>query len=150
LLKILAWTGDNATSNDTQNTALGDDPNNSFDSVNRVRCFAHTLNLAVQAFLRPFSPPKKKKKAKTAAGEDEGADDEEDPDEGDDVDPFVLEDDDDMPDLVDVSSSDGPDEDDDQDNSAWEEMDAEERAELLRETDSVKQVITKVCGHSVL
>ncbi|KAJ7786902.1 hypothetical protein B0H14DRAFT_2218220, partial [Mycena olivaceomarginata] len=45
--KILAWTGDNATSNDTQNTALSDNPNNSFDSVNRVRCFAHTLNLAV-------------------------------------------------------------------------------------------------------
>jgi hypothetical protein len=66
------------------------------------------------------------------------------------VDPFVLEDDDDMPDLVDASSSDGPDEDNDQDNSAWDEMDAEERAELLKETDSVRQVITKVCGHSAL
>ncbi|KAJ7192442.1 hypothetical protein GGX14DRAFT_304208, partial [Mycena pura] len=45
--KILAWTGDNATSNDTQNTALANNPNNSFDAVNRVRCFNHTLNLAV-------------------------------------------------------------------------------------------------------
>ncbi|KAJ7768983.1 hypothetical protein B0H16DRAFT_1245185, partial [Mycena metata] len=45
--KILAWAGDNASSNDTQNTALGADPNNSYDPVNRVRCFNHTLNLAV-------------------------------------------------------------------------------------------------------
>ncbi|KAJ7190629.1 hypothetical protein GGX14DRAFT_339402, partial [Mycena pura] len=45
--KILAWTGDNATSNDTQNTALANNPNNSFDAVNHVRCFNHTLNLAV-------------------------------------------------------------------------------------------------------
>ncbi|KAJ7501886.1 hypothetical protein B0H11DRAFT_1641207, partial [Mycena galericulata] len=45
--KILAWAGDNASSNDTQNTSLGQDPNNSYDAVNRVRCFNHTLNLAV-------------------------------------------------------------------------------------------------------
>ncbi|KAJ7769749.1 hypothetical protein B0H14DRAFT_2402475, partial [Mycena olivaceomarginata] len=58
--QILAWTGDNALSNDTQNTSLGDSPNNSFEAVNRIRCYNHTLNLAVQAFLRPFSSPKKK------------------------------------------------------------------------------------------
>ncbi|KAJ7686054.1 hypothetical protein B0H14DRAFT_2230937, partial [Mycena olivaceomarginata] len=45
--KILAWTGDNASSNDTQNISLGDSPNNSFEAVNRVRCYNHTLNLAV-------------------------------------------------------------------------------------------------------
>ncbi|KAJ7052448.1 hypothetical protein C8F01DRAFT_920335, partial [Mycena amicta] len=45
--KILAWTGDNATSNDTQNTTLGDNPNNSFDADNCVRCFNHILNLAI-------------------------------------------------------------------------------------------------------
>ncbi|KAJ7362868.1 hypothetical protein DFH08DRAFT_629038, partial [Mycena albidolilacea] len=45
--KILAWTGDNATSNDTQNTALGRSSENDFDAFNRVRCFNHTINLAV-------------------------------------------------------------------------------------------------------
>ncbi|KAJ7693749.1 hypothetical protein B0H16DRAFT_1280304, partial [Mycena metata] len=45
--KILAWTGDNATSNDTQNTALDRSSENDFDAVNRVRCFNHTMNLAV-------------------------------------------------------------------------------------------------------
>ncbi|KAJ7331047.1 hypothetical protein DFH08DRAFT_617978, partial [Mycena albidolilacea] len=45
--KILAWTGDNATSNDTQNTALDRSSENDFDAANRVRCFNHTMNLAV-------------------------------------------------------------------------------------------------------
>jgi hypothetical protein len=143
--KILGWVGDNATSNDTQNTALGDNPNNAFDSANRVRCFAHTLNLAVSAFLRPFSPPSKKKKKGTAAGDDEGSEDEED-----ETSPFILEDDDDMPDLVSVSSVDGGEEDDERDTSAWDAMDIQEREELLKETDSVKQVITRVCDHSLL
>ncbi|KAF8135962.1 hypothetical protein K438DRAFT_1461803, partial [Mycena galopus ATCC 62051] len=43
--QMLAWTGDNATSNDTQNTTLDASPNNNFESENRVRCFAHSLNL---------------------------------------------------------------------------------------------------------
>ncbi|KAJ7366042.1 hypothetical protein DFH08DRAFT_620356, partial [Mycena albidolilacea] len=40
-------TGDNATSNDTQNTALCRSSENDFDAFNRVRCFNHTINLAV-------------------------------------------------------------------------------------------------------
>ncbi|KAF7291900.1 Dimer-Tnp-hAT domain-containing protein [Mycena indigotica] len=35
--KILAWTGDNATSNDTQNDALSNNLNNAFEAVNRQR-----------------------------------------------------------------------------------------------------------------
>ncbi|KAJ7804947.1 hypothetical protein B0H14DRAFT_2246771, partial [Mycena olivaceomarginata] len=45
--KILAWTGDNVSSNDTQTAAMDESPNNSFDAINRVRCFWHTLNLSV-------------------------------------------------------------------------------------------------------
>ncbi|KAJ7301561.1 hypothetical protein DFH08DRAFT_617215, partial [Mycena albidolilacea] len=44
---ILAWTGDNASSNDTQTDTMSDQPGNSFIARNRVRCIAHTLNLAV-------------------------------------------------------------------------------------------------------
>ncbi|KAJ7587041.1 hypothetical protein C8J56DRAFT_724119, partial [Mycena floridula] len=45
--KILSFTADNATSNDTQTMYLSDNVDNIFDSVNRIRCFNHTLNLAV-------------------------------------------------------------------------------------------------------
>ncbi|KAJ7746144.1 hypothetical protein DFH07DRAFT_722523, partial [Mycena maculata] len=43
--KILAMTGDNTTSNDTQTTAMSELDTNTFTEENRVRCFAHTLNL---------------------------------------------------------------------------------------------------------
>ncbi|KAF7348841.1 Dimer-Tnp-hAT domain-containing protein [Mycena venus] len=142
--KFLAWTGDNATSNDTQNTALGDSPNNSFKAVNRVHCFAHTLNLAVQAFLRPFSPPKKKKGGKGKDGDDTDDDnDDNSSDSGSDINDFDLEDDEDLPDLADIST-DSLDNVDDVNDSAWEAMDEVERVMLLEETDSVKQVITRI------
>ncbi|KAI0291392.1 hypothetical protein B0F90DRAFT_1600780, partial [Multifurca ochricompacta] len=42
--KILAFNGDNATSNDKQTVFL-DKPPNSFDAANHVRCFNHTIQL---------------------------------------------------------------------------------------------------------
>ncbi|KAJ6467611.1 hypothetical protein DFH09DRAFT_955973, partial [Mycena vulgaris] len=42
--KMLGLTGDNASSNDTQTTALKQHKN-SFDDVNRIRCFIHTIQL---------------------------------------------------------------------------------------------------------
>jgi hypothetical protein len=150
-LQILAWTGDNASSNDTQNTSLGDSPNNSFEAVNRVRCYNHTLNLSVQAFLRPFSPPPLKKSGK---GKGKARDDTEDTDDNNDYDTDDsdsdindgdLEDDEQLPDLADIST-DPLDNVDDVDDSAWEAMEEAERAALLAETDSVKQVITRMCS----
>ncbi|KAF8874617.1 hypothetical protein BD779DRAFT_1410946, partial [Infundibulicybe gibba] len=44
--KILAFNSDNATSNDTQTSKLAS-LTNSFEEVNRVRCFNHTLQLSV-------------------------------------------------------------------------------------------------------
>ncbi|KAF8869643.1 hypothetical protein BD779DRAFT_1425354, partial [Infundibulicybe gibba] len=44
--KILAFNGDNATSNNKQTRVLSSLPN-SFDEVNRVRCFNHTMQLSV-------------------------------------------------------------------------------------------------------
>ncbi|KAJ7606084.1 hypothetical protein FB45DRAFT_726627, partial [Roridomyces roridus] len=43
--KMLAWVGDNASPNDTQNTQLDLNAENDYDGVNRVRCFTHTLHL---------------------------------------------------------------------------------------------------------
>ncbi|KAJ6614963.1 hypothetical protein B0H10DRAFT_1802167, partial [Mycena sp. CBHHK59/15] len=139
--QILSWVGDNASSNDTQNMALGENPNNSFDTVNRVRCFNHTLNLAVKAFLKPFDLPEKKKKPVNDAASTHSSDSDND---NDDLNDFALEDEDDLPDLADAFASDRLDQEDDSDNSAWDDLDEEERTELLLATDSVKQVILRV------
>jgi hypothetical protein len=52
--KILAFNGDNATSNDTQTTELSK-MNNSFHEKNCIRCFNHTVQLSAKALLKPFS-----------------------------------------------------------------------------------------------
>ncbi|KAJ6526308.1 hypothetical protein B0H19DRAFT_970611, partial [Mycena capillaripes] len=144
---ILSWTGDNASSNDTQTTAMSDIPTNSFNKRNRVRCFAHTLNLVAKSILRPFSAPEKKKKT----GEDNGGDNDTDS----------------LPDLVSVSDSDSFDgafdDDDEEMDSAEEEdtssnvedeLDLDERAALEEEeqkafdaeTRIVKKSLDKVCA----
>src|ERR1700733_14392078 len=87
--KILTFNGDNASSNDTQATAL-DGKKNSFSADNRIRCFNHTIQLAAKALLRPFYSRVTKE-----AGDDDTADeipdlvdydDEDDDDNGDDDD----------------------------------------------------------------
>ncbi|KAJ7736794.1 hypothetical protein B0H14DRAFT_3516454 [Mycena olivaceomarginata] len=83
-----------------KNTVLALDPNNSYEAVNRVRCFNHTLNLAVKSFLRPFLPPEKMKKAGATTAPTPSEDNVSD----------VLNDldediDDDMPDLADAPDS---------------------------------------------
>jgi hypothetical protein len=98
--QIFVWTGDNATSNDTQNTKMSTLGTNSFNKINRVRCFAHTLNLIAKSILKPFSAPEKKKDSEDADGGD----------------------DDDMPDLVsDTASFDGvfTDEGESEEDTAW-------------------------------
>ncbi|KAJ7793098.1 hypothetical protein B0H14DRAFT_3498471 [Mycena olivaceomarginata] len=107
--KILSGTGDNTTSNDTQNTALSDNPNNSFDS----------LSFTCSCLLR--------KEERQGAVE---VDDEED-EEGED---FLLEDNKEMLDLVAVSRSEGNKEDSSEENSAWDDLGTTEQEELLKET----------------
>ena len=51
--KILSFTADNASNNVTQSEKLGSLPN-SFDSVNQIRCFNHTMQLSAKALLKPF------------------------------------------------------------------------------------------------
>ena len=52
--RVLAFNGDNATSNDTQTTKLAS-LKNSFKIDNRVRCFNHTTQLSAMALIRPFN-----------------------------------------------------------------------------------------------
>ena len=54
IFKILAFNGDNATSNDKQTDCLNALPN-SFNQVNRVRCFNHTMQLSAKRLLKPFT-----------------------------------------------------------------------------------------------
>ena len=54
MYKIHAFTGDNATSNDTQTAEL-QKKSNSFDTSNHVRCFSHTIQLSCKALLKPFT-----------------------------------------------------------------------------------------------
>ena len=54
--QILAFNADNATSNDKQTSYLDGLPN-SFEAVNHVRCFNHTMQLSVKALMKPFDTP---------------------------------------------------------------------------------------------
>jgi hypothetical protein len=52
--RILVLNADNAASNDTQTAELSS-MDNSFEAVQRIRCFNHTLQLSAKALLRPFN-----------------------------------------------------------------------------------------------
>jgi hypothetical protein len=55
--KILTFNADNASNNDTQTVRLSE-LSNSFESVNRIRCFNHTMQLAVRGLLKALGKPK--------------------------------------------------------------------------------------------
>ena len=52
-MQILTFNADNATNNDKQTMCLHQ-LNNSFDHVNRIRCYNHTMQLSAKALLKPF------------------------------------------------------------------------------------------------
>jgi hypothetical protein len=54
-LQAMSLAMDNASSNDTQMESLGTSDATSISPENRVRCFAHTLNLSAKALLKPFT-----------------------------------------------------------------------------------------------
>ncbi|KAL6298789.1 hypothetical protein BKA93DRAFT_743456 [Sparassis latifolia] len=133
--RILAFTGDNATSNDTQSSKLDELPN-SFEEANRVQCFNHTLNLMVKSILKLFNHKTK----------DQGASSE----------PSDENDDDELPDLL--SDSDDSDDDGDDEGESWdlsnlddpeevdelEELDVAEKSILLADTAAVRSTLVKV------
>ena len=107
---------------------------NSFEEVNRARCFNHTMHLSVKTLLQPFN-----------AGLSGQTEDDEDSDVEDNV----------IPPLGDVDNDeeeedeDGSEEDDpvvyaDDGHDELNELDEAERADLLKNTASVRQAVTKV------
>lgn len=70
--QILTFTGDNASSNDKQTKHLGGLPN-TFDTVNHVRCFNHTMQLSAWALLKPFSAVHNHRDSNSGSIEDDEA-----------------------------------------------------------------------------
>jgi hypothetical protein len=128
--KIHAVNADNATANDKQTTKLGA-LDNSFEEENRVRCFNHTLQLSAKSLLAPFN---------TAISQ-KAAQDDEMPEE-DDIDNLMPEDDDDD------SEEDVEDNDDEDDGiNELEELNENERAQVLENTAEVRKTVTKVSDY---
>ena len=129
--QILSYNSDNASCNDTQDKHLERLPN-SFESVNRLRCFNHTLQILGRALVHPFLTP-------LSSGESQDH-----PDESDDAMPrLALMDaaDDDDDDEEDASDDD----DDDCDNDdIFMELNDEEREELTENTADIREALDKV------
>ncbi|KAH7910435.1 hypothetical protein BJ138DRAFT_1126854 [Hygrophoropsis aurantiaca] len=103
---------------------------NSFEAVNRVRCFNHTLQLAAKALLKPFT---------SALSKDIGDGTTEDTG---DCPPLILDDDTDFDD----DTEHGDDIEDNIDELA--ELDPADRQQLLVDTANVKTTIAKIRGLS--
>ena len=130
--KIHAVNANNTTANDKQTTKL-DTLDNSFEAVNRVRCFNHTLQLPAKALLAPFNPAISKK----ATQDDE-----------------MLEEDDDnqlLPENDEEDSEEEGEEDveenDNEDDgiNELEELSENEWVQVLENTAGVRETVTKVC-----
>jgi hypothetical protein len=121
---------------------------NTFEEVNRARCFNYTLQLSAKTLLKPFNvgmssaqmavdeeeTPRLNDEVPTLLDDDAGGDDEDDNDEG-----FYEENlgDDEEPDNKDGNEDgDGIDE--------LEHLDEEEREKILADTAVVRQTISKV------
>jgi hypothetical protein len=118
---------DNATSNDTQLEALGASDVTSISPENRVRCFAHTLNLSAKALLKPFTASLDEDESPPAPP------------------PSDDDDDDDLPDLLTASESGSDDEDSEGDIDVLADLDEDERKILVANTEKIKKTLSKVC-----
>jgi hypothetical protein len=125
-LQVLAFNGDNATSNDKQAACLHALPN-SFDEVNRVCCFNHTMQLSARSLLKPFS----------TTIDDADAD----ADADSDLAPPALEEISDE----DEASADNNNNNREEEDDALEALSAEEKEALFDNTAAVRTTLDKVC-----
>ena len=136
--KVLGLNADNATSNDKLTTFLSK-MDNSFNEINRVRCFNHTLQLAAKTLIKPFNAGLTGKGNDDVGAEgDEDAEIDEDATSHDDGE-RDEEDEGGEQDGVDVDVDDV--DDDEGDDEELSEIDAEL---LFEDTTCVRQAVTKV------
>ncbi|KAF5366396.1 hypothetical protein D9758_009756 [Tetrapyrgos nigripes] len=131
--KILGFCGDNATSNDTQMTALDSSTSNSFSVEGRVHCLNHTMNLAAKALLNGI------------AGSDDGAEGKLPDDELEDEE--EEEEEEDLPTLLDNNDI-LPEREDDEGVDELEGIDDDERATFDWESAEVRAALEKIRGLS--
>jgi hypothetical protein len=143
--QILALNADNATSNDTQTSALAQ-MENTFEEANRVRCFNHTLQLSAKTLLKPFNMGMSSTNANTVMEEEESnnfgdemltlfdnqATDDNEGSGGENGDGSVE----------DLGSDEDPADIDEVDE--LNQLDEQQREELLRDTAVVRHTVTKV------
>lgn len=143
-LQILAFTGDNATSNDKQTTFLDRLPN-AFEDINRVRCFNHTMQLSAKALIKPFDVSTTVA-ASDSTDEPADADDMLSIEEGNDAE--AEEDGEGDTDSDSVSGNDQDEQDAEYDDiDAFETLDPEAQQELLEATAAVRTTLDKVRAH---
>lgn len=137
--KILALNADNASANDRQTAEL-DRLQNAFNEINQLRCFNHSMQLSAVELVKPFNAGMGKAALKGPAEadeNDEAAANIESEDDDDETDGDENENDNDGDDG---DSIDDPEDDTDELAS----MDDEEREELLEQTASVREAVSKV------
>lgn len=123
----MAFTGDNATSNDKQTDVLHTLPN-TFEELSRVRCFNHTMQLSVKALLKPFS----------SAGSVEN---DNETDNSDDSMPALQA----IDDEEDKDDTDEDEDDEEEEEDPLDALDDEEREALMNNTEAVHTTLNKVC-----
>lgn len=128
-VQILTFNADNASNNDTQTDTLDDLPN-SFEHVNRVRCFNHTMQISARGLLEPLT---------TAKPANEGIDvDDNDMAGVNNPDDTIASDDED-------ENADGVDEIDD-DADLMDGLDEDEKEDLIESTKEAAEALQKVCS----
>jgi hypothetical protein len=137
--QILAFNGDNATSNDKQTSYLDGLPN-SFEAVNRVRCFNHTMQLSAKALMKPFDTP--------ISPDDSDVDEPTDIDDALSVEGDDKEGDGEDIDFGSVSSDDQDERENGASDDPLEGLDADAQQQLLDDTAAVRTMLDKVCGCS--
>jgi hypothetical protein len=131
--QMLTLNSDNAMSNNKQTTCLHALPN-SFDQVNHVRCFNHTIQLSAKGLLKPFSASVDKNNDTAAA------DDDDDHNNHNDVPPALK----DIEDEEDVDEDEEDDDDNDKKEDALNALSAEDREALLENMVAVRSTLDKV------
>ena len=131
---MLAVTCDNATNNDAMVDELVERLPAFPGATNRVRCFAHVVNLIAKSLIRQFDVDADKEAAAQGADERELAELTED---------FEAEEAETQ--KEDVAGGGGEQDDPDDEYNAMKELSAEERAEFEAGIRPVKLVLAKVC-----
>ncbi|KAJ7840732.1 hypothetical protein B0H14DRAFT_2587317 [Mycena olivaceomarginata] len=131
------------------NTKMSALATNSFNKINRVRCFAHTLNLIAKSILKPFSTPEKKKDGKDADGGDNNDNNDNIPDLVSDTASFdgVFADKGEAEEdaAMDLDMDSDAEDNDEVESDEWEEMGDEEKMAFDANTWGVKKSLDKLC-----